>query len=251
MASIGNFFRRSLRRSGRRGESREGTPGSTARRRARGGAGAGAGAGVGVGVGAGTGTGAPGPRLREPTTAGGAGTLPGSAARPRRVGPTVRAPAPAPAPSPPALPRGTRSPCGAQLGPSAPGSYRISGGLLHPQGLTPAPGSALHLPGAHPSPWGFSPSRELHPKPWEPTPSQRSLPHPLAPHYHVPQSFPSTAMPERGIEGIRGGTVPLRQVSVAEPLEDGAEIGPLGFVSFSEIEDGLPGFSGLPYLKPQ
>lgn len=58
-------------------------------------------------------------------------------------------------------------------------------------------------------------------------------------------------MPERGIEGIRGGTVPLRQVSVTESLEDGAGIGPLGFVSFSEIEDGLSGFSGLPYLKPQ
>ncbi|XP_009879637.1 PREDICTED: basic proline-rich protein-like [Charadrius vociferus] len=47
---------------------------------------------------------APAPRLREPTAAGREGTFPGSAARPRRVGPKGRGPAPAPARSPQALP---------------------------------------------------------------------------------------------------------------------------------------------------
>ena len=234
MASIGNFFRRSLRRSGRRGEGREGTPGSTAPRRASGGAGVGAGIGVGVGTGAGASAGAAAagadgcrrsgdfPGQRSAATLGGTdGTGTGTGTGTGSV---------------PSSPARTRSPCGAQLGPSALRAYRISRGLLHPRGLTPAPGSAPHLPGAHPIPWGFSPSRELHPIPWEPTLSQMSLPHPpgvypipgaapQAPSYHIPKSFPSRlptsaasqGTPERGTEGIRGGTVPPRQVSVAEP----------------------------------
>lgn len=281
MASIGNFFRRSLRRPGRRGEGREGTPGSAAPRR---------GLPVAVPGPVAVLTAVPGPMLVPgpvavpeavpisvavpgpmPVPAPGAaaagpdgcrrsGDFPGQRSAATPVGRTGRGRAPAPARSPLALPVRAHP---AELGPSVPGDCSISRGLLHPQGLTPA--------------------RELHPMPWEPSRSQMNpqtpiprvgfpIPWGFTPSQGQPHRLPITTSPkaifppcaasqgtlERGMAGKAAtralarartcqdwpamqGTVPPRQVGVVEPLEDDAEIGLLGFVSFSEIQGGSSG----------